>query len=216
MGAAAAVVAAMSNTENFAADLVSNVNSAGTAISPLSAGDVTATEPDYITSIDFTVSVAADDTASATSLEESIVSTTSDTNEMAAMANTAKVPGTPAITSVTCDITTVQRPQLLVPLINADSAGTAVDQEDEDQLSMMIAFIITVAALLMACATVIAFRGDRNSQAKEACELARGQSVMQASVNENISTTTAASRRIVPRNERYPSSRRTTGTVEKP
>merc|ERR1711865_260874 len=164
---ATAVVDAMTS-ETFSATFVSTVNSAGTAIGPLSASDVVVTEPEFITSMDFTVSVAADNTASATALQDSIVSTTSDSNGMAALADTAKVAGTSTISTVTA-VATVQprQPLLSSERSGVDASGTSVvDEEEPIPATVTFALAVAVGVLVMACGTVSICRG-RKSLAKD-------------------------------------------------
>ena len=155
--AATNLAEAMSDSVAFADILVANVNSAGSAISHLNASDVTSSEPDFTTSIDFTVSVASADASSSVSLENTVVATTTDTSSMAALADSAKVPGTPAITTVTA--VSVAQPRTVVIRV-VDVVSTPGKAESSTAILLLVLAALGAAVLGCIFVTVRTIRAN--------------------------------------------------------
>merc|ERR1711871_471585 len=113
---AAAVATKLGQPAAFTAALVSSINAAGAAIPPLSQRDVVAAKPQFKTAMAYTVSIDAEDPSAASTLSATIATTTLDQRTMIALADAARVSGTPPVTSV---VVTNNRAELISQTSNA-------------------------------------------------------------------------------------------------
>lgn len=163
--AAEQIAATMSNSSDFAIELIENINDASTGdiqgprLPALQAGEVsTVTEVEFTTSVEVEVTVSADSAAGASRMEELASSTLKDSDSLAQISENSRVAGTPRVVVLESTVVVLVSQQALdarsVPNEEDNSGPSPQEEPGLHVMSLALGAAIAVAVLASGLAIV--------------------------------------------------------------